>query len=37
MVGSLMTSVEDPFLSKWIFVALALSVALNNYLVRPRR
>ncbi|ORY57745.1 hydroxymethylglutaryl-coenzyme A reductase [Pseudomassariella vexata] len=32
MVGSLLDSLEDPILSKWIVVALALSVALNGYL-----
>ncbi|CAH0048188.1 unnamed protein product [Clonostachys solani] len=32
MVGSLLKSLEDPVLSKWIVVALALSVALNGYL-----
>ncbi|KAF4124824.1 hydroxymethylglutaryl-CoA reductase (NADPH), partial [Geosmithia morbida] len=32
MVGSLLKSLEDPVLSKWIFVALALSVGLNGYL-----
>ncbi|KAI0126812.1 3-hydroxy-3-methylglutaryl-CoA reductase [Xylariales sp. AK1849] len=32
MVGSLLTSLEDPILSKWIVVALAMSVALNGYL-----
>lgn len=32
MVGGLLQSLEDPVLSKWIVVALALSVALNGYL-----
>ena len=32
MVGSLLKSLEDPVLSKWIIVALALSVGLNGYL-----
>lgn len=32
MVGSLLKSLEDPVLSKWIVVALALSVGLNGYL-----
>ncbi|KAF4982582.1 hypothetical protein FZEAL_1814 [Fusarium zealandicum] len=32
MVGGLLKSLEDPVLSKWIIVALALSVALNGYL-----
>jgi len=37
MVGSLLTSLEDPVLSKWIIVALALSVALNGYLFNVAR
>ncbi|KAH8194001.1 hypothetical protein TruAng_011838 [Truncatella angustata] len=37
MVGSLLTSLEDPILSKWIFVALAMSVALNGYLFNVAR
>ncbi|CAI7597852.1 unnamed protein product [Penicillium discolor] len=37
MVGSLLTSLEDPVLSKWVFVALALSVALNSYLFKAAR
>ncbi|KAH9894555.1 3-hydroxy-3-methylglutaryl-coenzyme A reductase [Xylariomycetidae sp. FL2044] len=37
MVGSLLTSLEDPVLSKWIVVALALSVALNGYLFNVAR
>ncbi|KXJ96234.1 hydroxymethylglutaryl-coenzyme A reductase [Microdochium bolleyi] len=32
MVGSLLKSLEDPILSKWIVIALAMSVALNGYL-----
>lgn len=32
MVGSLLKSLEDPVLSKWIVIALALSVGLNGYL-----
>ena len=32
IVGGLLTSLEDPVLSKWMFVARALSVALNSYL-----
>jgi hydroxymethylglutaryl-CoA reductase (NADPH) len=37
MVGSLLKSLEDPVLSKWIVVALALSVALNGYLFNAAR
>lgn len=37
MVGSLLTSLEDPVLSKWIIVALALSVGLNGYLFNVAR
>ncbi|KAI1872144.1 uncharacterized protein JN550_004347 [Neoarthrinium moseri] len=37
MVGSLLTSLEDPILSKWIVVALAMSVALNGYLFNVAR
>ncbi|KAI0020830.1 3-hydroxy-3-methylglutaryl-coenzyme A reductase [Xylariomycetidae sp. FL0641] len=37
MVGSILTSLEDPILSKWIVVALALSVALNGYLFNVAR
>ncbi|OQD63204.1 hypothetical protein PENPOL_c010G03218 [Penicillium polonicum] len=37
MVGGLLTSLEDPVLSKWMFVALALSVALNSYLFKAAR
>ncbi|EPE09559.1 3-hydroxy-3-methylglutaryl-coenzyme a reductase [Ophiostoma piceae UAMH 11346] len=37
MVGSILKSLEDPVLSKWIIVALALSVALNGYLFNAAR
>lgn len=37
MVDGLLTSLEDPVLSKWVFVALALSVALNSYLFKAAR
>ncbi|CAK7262712.1 3-hydroxy-3-methylglutaryl-coenzyme A (HMG-CoA) reductase isozyme [Sporothrix epigloea] len=37
MVGSILKSLEDPVLSKWIIVALALSVALNGYLFNVAR
>jgi hydroxymethylglutaryl-CoA reductase (NADPH) len=37
MVGSILTSLEDPILSKWIVVALAMSVALNGYLFNVAR
>jgi hydroxymethylglutaryl-CoA reductase (NADPH) len=37
MVGSILKSLEDPILSKWIVVALALSVALNGYLFNAAR
>lgn len=37
MVGGLLKSLEDPVLSKWIIVALALSVALNGYLFNAAR
>ncbi|KFG80577.1 HMG CoA reductase [Metarhizium anisopliae] len=37
MVGSLLKSLEDPVLSKWIVVALALSVGLNGYLFNVAR
>jgi hydroxymethylglutaryl-CoA reductase (NADPH) len=37
MVGSLLKSLEDPVLSKWIVVALAMSVALNGYLFNAAR
>lgn len=37
VVGSLLKSLEDPVLSKWIIVALALSVGLNGYLFNAAR
>ncbi|ROT39631.1 hypothetical protein SODALDRAFT_339106 [Sodiomyces alkalinus F11] len=37
VVGSILTSLEDPVLSKWIVVALALSVAFNGYLFNVAR
>lgn len=37
MVGGILKSLEDPVLSKWIVVALALSVALNGYLFNVAR
>lgn len=37
MVGSLLASLEDPVLSKWTMVALALSVVLNGYLFNVAR
>jgi hydroxymethylglutaryl-CoA reductase (NADPH) len=37
MVGSLLKSLEDPVLSKWIIVALALSIGLNGYLFNVAR
>ncbi|PFH61201.1 hypothetical protein XA68_18017 [Ophiocordyceps unilateralis] len=37
MVGGLLKSLEDPVLSKWIVVALALSVGLNGYLFNAAR
>ena len=37
MVGGILKSLEDPILSKWIVVALALSVALNGYLFNVAR
>ncbi|KAH6695107.1 3-hydroxy-3-methylglutaryl-coenzyme A reductase [Plectosphaerella plurivora] len=37
MVGSLLQSLEDPVLSKWIIIALAMSVALNGYLFNVAR
>ncbi|KAL1887756.1 3-hydroxy-3-methylglutaryl-coenzyme A (HMG-CoA) reductase isozyme [Sporothrix stenoceras] len=37
MVDSILKSLEDPVLSKWIIVALALSVALNGYLFNVAR
>ncbi|KKA26564.1 hypothetical protein TD95_004261 [Thielaviopsis punctulata] len=37
MVGGILKSLEDPVLSKWIIVALAMSVALNGYLFNAAR
>jgi hydroxymethylglutaryl-CoA reductase (NADPH) len=37
VVDSLLKSVEDPILSKWIIVALAMSVVLNGYLFNAAR
>ncbi|KAJ5924096.1 hypothetical protein N7466_008283 [Penicillium verhagenii] len=37
VVDGLLTSLEDPVLSKWIFVTLVLSVALNDYLFKAAR
>lgn len=37
MVGGLLGSLEDPVLSKWIVVALAISVSLNGYLFNAAR
>lgn len=37
VVGSLLKSLEDPVLSKWIMVALAISVVLNGYLFNAAR
>ncbi|ROV95931.1 hypothetical protein VSDG_05187 [Cytospora chrysosperma] len=37
MVGSVLKSLEDPVLSKWVMIALALSVALNGYLFNAAR
>lgn len=37
VVGSILTSLEDPILSKWIVIALAMSVALNGYLFNVAR
>ncbi|KAF5663001.1 3-hydroxy-3-methylglutaryl-coenzyme a reductase [Fusarium heterosporum] len=37
MVGGILKSLEDPVLSKWIVIALALSVALNGYLFNVAR
>ncbi|KAL2137264.1 hypothetical protein VTI74DRAFT_4995 [Chaetomium olivicolor] len=37
MVGGILKSLEDPILSKWIVVALAMSVALNGYLFNAAR
>ncbi|KAK8100164.1 3-hydroxy-3-methylglutaryl-coenzyme a reductase protein [Apiospora kogelbergensis] len=37
MVGGILTSLEDPVLSKWIVIALALSITLNGYLFNAAR
>ena len=37
VVGGVLKSLEDPVLSKWIIVALAMSVALNGYLFNVAR
>ena len=37
VVDSLLKSLEDPILSKWIMIALALSVVLNGYLFNAAR
>ncbi|KAL7921820.1 3-hydroxy-3-methylglutaryl-coenzyme A reductase [Trichoderma austrokoningii] len=37
VVGGLLSSLEDPVLSKWIIAALALSVGLNGYLFNVAR
>jgi hydroxymethylglutaryl-CoA reductase (NADPH) len=37
VVDSLLKSLEDPILSKWIIVALAMSVILNGYLFNAAR
>ncbi|RYP49264.1 hypothetical protein DL768_004987 [Monosporascus sp. mg162] len=37
VVGSILTSLEDPVLSKWIVAALVMSVALNGYLFNAAR
>ncbi|CAZ84695.1 unnamed protein product [Tuber melanosporum] len=37
VVESLLRSLEDPVLSKWIFVALAMSLVLNGYLFNAAR
>jgi len=37
VVGSIFESLEDPILSKWIVIALAMSVALNGYLFNVAR
>ncbi|KAJ2982939.1 hypothetical protein NUW58_g6337 [Xylaria curta] len=37
MVGSIFESLKDPILSKWIVIALAMSVALNGYLFNVAR
>lgn len=37
MVGGVLKSLEDPVLSKWIVIALALSIAFNGYLFNAAR
>jgi hydroxymethylglutaryl-CoA reductase (NADPH) len=37
MLDSLLKSVEDPFISKWIIAALTLSIVLNGYLFNAAR
>lgn len=37
MVGGILKSLEDPVLSKWIVIALAMSVAFNGYLFNAAR
>ncbi|KAI1436893.1 hydroxymethylglutaryl-coenzyme A reductase [Xylaria sp. CBS 124048] len=37
VVGGIFESLEDPILSKWIVIALAMSVALNGYLFNVAR
>ncbi|KAF2404595.1 putative 3-hydroxy-3-methylglutaryl-coenzyme A reductase [Trichodelitschia bisporula] len=37
MVGSFLKSFEDPVLSKWIFIALVMSLVLNGYLFNAAR
>lgn len=37
VVGSILTSLEDPVISKWIVGALIISVALNGYLFNAAR
>lgn len=37
MVGGVLKSLEDPVLSKWIIIALAMSVAFNGYLFNAAR
>ncbi|EPS42514.1 hypothetical protein H072_3527 [Dactylellina haptotyla CBS 200.50] len=37
VVQSLLKSLEDPILSKWVFVVLAMSIVLNGYLFNAAR
>ncbi|KAF3932731.1 hypothetical protein ABW19_dt0204816 [Dactylella cylindrospora] len=37
VVQSLLKSLEDPVLSKWVFIVLALSIVLNGYLFNAAR